>query len=519
MPVDRDLGLVDDEDVCLVGPFVDGIVQPVEVRPPERLVLAAVIAACGRHQRNRRLLGSAVRARRDAGELLQLHRERIRLLDGAAIGNRLGANRCDAAFEGPHQQPIAQFAGGPAVVLVVVLDLLEHGRRLVELAVAAQFAVARVLGDRVGGRGDVAGSQLRTHVQRLQRLQAERLATGPNALAHNRIQVDQRPAAQQVVDLVFADAVAAGQPQQRRLLVCGVVVDVHVGKPLAPLGHQREEVDQRFPLVGAVMRPQRMEGARFAAFENTEQIFQAPVDAVGRPQRVALEVEEQVALVGLGQQGQRLRVGHLELRCAGVAFANLQCGLRDQGVQRAGGHVGDRAGVLGQLGHRGDARVDQLGALGDPHARDEQQVVGRTHLLLADRAAEAGPHAVVFPAHRATAGVVIVEQALQSRALLAVHRDQLVDLVVDRGAVAENQFGFRVHRNAGVAQRVGVGGDLKQRGDFRRAGQLGVGNLVLSRRGGPGSRRTRRSGRRTSRPGRSPARRGRWHAGSAPRPR
>ena len=36
-----------------------------------------------------------------------------------------------------------------------------------------------------------------------------------------------------------------------------------------------------------------------------------------------------------------------------------------------------------------------------------------------------------------------------------------------------------MHRDSGLAQRVGVGGDLKQRGDFRRAGQLGVGNLVL----------------------------------------
>ena len=74
---------------------------------------------------------------------------------------------------------------------------------------------------------------------------------------------------------------------------------------------------------------------------------------------------------------------------------------------------------------------------------------------------------------------MIVEQTLQSRALLPVHRDQLVDLVGDHGAVAENQFGFRVHRDPGLAQRVGIGGDLKQRGDFRRAGQLGVGNLVL----------------------------------------
>ncbi len=77
-----------------------------------------------------------------------------------------------------------------------------------------QFAVPRVRGDRVGGGGDIAGAQLRPHVERLQRLEAERLGADPNALAHQRIQVDQRPAAQQLVDLVLADPVASGQPQQ-----------------------------------------------------------------------------------------------------------------------------------------------------------------------------------------------------------------------------------------------------------------------------------------------------------------
>ena len=103
--------------------------------------------------------------------------------------------------------------------MVVVLDLLEHGRGLVELPVATQLAVSRVLGDRVGRRGDITRTQSRPHVQRLQGLQANRLAADSNAFAHNRIQVDQRPAAQQIVNVVFADSVASGETKQRRLLV------------------------------------------------------------------------------------------------------------------------------------------------------------------------------------------------------------------------------------------------------------------------------------------------------------
>ena len=63
------------------------------------------------------------------------------------------------------------------------------------LAVAAQLAVARVLGDRAGGRCHIAGAQLRPHVQRLEGLEADRFGTDANAFAHNRIQVDQSPAA------------------------------------------------------------------------------------------------------------------------------------------------------------------------------------------------------------------------------------------------------------------------------------------------------------------------------------
>ncbi len=59
MPVLDDLGLLGEEHVAGVTPLVDRIVQPVEVRPPERLVLAPVISAGGREHRDGRLLGCA----------------------------------------------------------------------------------------------------------------------------------------------------------------------------------------------------------------------------------------------------------------------------------------------------------------------------------------------------------------------------------------------------------------------------------------------------------------------------
>jgi hypothetical protein len=59
VPVGDDLGPVGDEDVAVVGPFVDGIVDSVEVGPPERLVLAPVKPSRCRDHRHGGLLGGA----------------------------------------------------------------------------------------------------------------------------------------------------------------------------------------------------------------------------------------------------------------------------------------------------------------------------------------------------------------------------------------------------------------------------------------------------------------------------
>ncbi|CNV50459.1 Uncharacterised protein [Mycobacterium tuberculosis] len=187
MPVDGDRSLAGKEDVRAVRPFVDGVVEPVEVRPPERLVLAAMIAAGSGQQGDRCLFRRALAGGGIAGELGQYRRQRVTVVDRVGVRNWLSANGCDAGFPGAHEQPVTQRAGGPAVVVVVAFDLFEHGCRLIDAAGRAQFAVPGIGVDRVGGGGDVAGAWLRPEVQRLQRLQAERVGAHPNALAYQRV--------------------------------------------------------------------------------------------------------------------------------------------------------------------------------------------------------------------------------------------------------------------------------------------------------------------------------------------
>ena len=63
VPIDSQFRVTDYEDVCVICPFIDRVVQTVEMCPPEGFVFAAVIAARRGHQGNRRLLGCAVTGR------------------------------------------------------------------------------------------------------------------------------------------------------------------------------------------------------------------------------------------------------------------------------------------------------------------------------------------------------------------------------------------------------------------------------------------------------------------------
>ena len=101
----------------------------------------------------------------------------------------------------------------------------------------------------------------RAHVERFELLQRVRAAAHAQAAADRRVQVDQDPVAQQLVDGVLADAVAAREPEQRRPLVGGVVVDVHARVRGAALLDVGEEVDERLLLLRAVVRPERPERA------------------------------------------------------------------------------------------------------------------------------------------------------------------------------------------------------------------------------------------------------------------
>ena len=239
-------------------------------------------------------------------------RERLRL---DRLGQRERPERRER-LRAPLEQPVAQEPRRDAVLVVVLVDL------------AQERVVARLhplLEDDDRGAAVLhLGLPLEVE-ERLHLLQPVARPRGADAVADDAEQVDEDVAAEQVVELPLARAVAAHQPLERGDLVGGVVVDVQVGVAREPLVHEVDEALERDPLRLVVVRVERLEVA--VDVEDPPEVLEP---AARVPERVALEVEEEVAGRGVGQEREarlRLRLQEPVIVHAGLARVQLELGL------------------------------------------------------------------------------------------------------------------------------------------------------------------------------------------------
>ena len=264
------------------------------------------------------------------------------------------------------------------------------------------------------------------------------------------------------------------------------MVDVEV-RPAAPPGREvGDEVDECLPLLRAVMGPQGPEpGLRAGGqvdpvdLDEPEEVLQAPDRRPGlAPQRVALEVEEDIALARLRQPLQCVGGEHLEgHRARGVALAGeLQPRLGPQPLEGRPAHVGDRPLHHGEVVDRRHAGLDEATPRRHPHPGDEEDVAGLLGLCLARRAAAAGQPARVPPPRRAVVGPVVGEDPVEPGAPGPVGRHDVGQRVLGDRARAEDQARGRGGRDARGTERRGIRGDLEEGRDRVVAGELGVGD-------------------------------------------
>ena len=196
------------------------------------------------------------------------------------------------------------------------------------------------------------------HVQLLDPLQGIRLVRDAQSLPQERVQVDEHLAAQEDVQLVLADGVAAHQALEGPRLVPAVVIDVHYGPAASPLHDEGDELVERAALLLGRMCPQRPIDRLALLFnEDAEQVLQ-PVLV---HERIGLEVQEHVARRRCGQRGEAAGVGGRPGRdqlvpddTVGVLL-KLQPGLCAERLQRKGPYPADGRSVRpgeAQSGHR-----------------------------------------------------------------------------------------------------------------------------------------------------------------------
>ena len=207
-------------------------------------------------------------------------------------------------------QPVAHRHRGAHVVLVVAGDPVEAGLILVLHPVL-------VLDDGAGATVDVVAALVVGEA--LDVLQAVRLDAHLHRAGHDREQVDEQPGGDLALELQLGDAVVGGEAHQRGPLGVVVVVHVHVREPAATLGQVLDEVLRGLRLLLLVVCPERLEHplAGVVAFDEAEQEEQPDV---GLPERVPLEVEEHVAVVGRRQGGEpgQLRFDRLDVELGEV---------------------------------------------------------------------------------------------------------------------------------------------------------------------------------------------------------
>ncbi len=255
-----------------------------------------------------------------------------------------------------------------------------------------------------------------------------------------------------------------------------------------------EERLQRDALLGERMRPER--AVLLADVDPSEQVVDAPHQRVALGvERVALEVEEEVAQVGTRQCAERRRRDDLVRRhrrqdaglgqnglAGACGRAELQPSLRLQHRERVGIHPLRPARRGRELVDRRDPGSAQAIPLHGTHAGDEQQIAEGHHLRVARGAPAAREHAEltarIAPGDRRTVDAEIEatvgDERAKPRAAQAEHRQQIVRHVGARRAVAEQQLHAIGPLNPQPVELVDVCRELHKRGHTGAPRQLAV---------------------------------------------
>ena len=214
-------------------------------------------------------------------------------------------------------------------------------------------------------------------IEAFQILEAVALFGNRQRLTDDREEIDQDLAAEKFVDFILARAVQLRQTSKRRLLVAGVMVDVHPRVTATAIGNKIDESFEGKLLCPAVGPPEGSKLRRLVWHPAAEEILQP---APGFEERVAFHVEKDVTRCGFRQRSQAKRgfvAEQLVNRLQRAARPHLQRRLSPQLCKglRAHSHRTSVARLRGKLADAMDTGGFEFSDLIAPHPRDQTQVI------------------------------------------------------------------------------------------------------------------------------------------------
>ena len=297
----------------------------------------------------------------------------------------------------------------------------------------------------------------------------------PHAPPHQRVEVNEHILAQQGVDGVFADPVPCSDGEQMGALIRRVMVDVHVRMLASALRDVVKKLGERLAFFGVGVRPERAE--RAVGLDQSEEVVDPPGCAL-LIQRVALEIEEDVASVGLWHGGEGGRVVNLDRRRAASIRRDLQGCLATKRLECAIPDPGDRADGGGELVDGGHTGIRQFDTLRYLQPGDHQHVTVGGDFGLAARAVSADGVPLVVPVDRFGVGKPLIDEKLQARTALAIDGEDVAEPVLADGSVAEQQLCGVGRCHPDADELFCVCGELQQGGDLGPPRQFAVLHLV-----------------------------------------
>jgi hypothetical protein len=394
------------------------------------------------------------------------------------VRRRLRGRLAPLEVRGPLlQQPIAQRPRGANVVVVVARDVLEQRR-------TARLHPLLVFDDRAGAPFDVARAG--EAGQLLKILQTVRLGPHAQGVAGHDEEVDEETGLDQ-----FGEQHLVARPTRQALErgSLGVVVVVHVHRGMGPPAG-REVLHQptdHHRLLVEVVGPTRVVAPRRVRVAHQE-AGQEEQSVACRPEGMALEVEEQVPVIGRRHQLEAVAVDRVvtpldqfEVRHAlgPRSRGHLQRGLSGQTVQVVVVDVGDRRTPVGQFDDRAHAGALEGLALGNTNVGHVDERIAVAPFALAATGELADLAVGARFRFRGDRGLLLVQEHRQLPTQTAPVGAELFDL--ERLLLARPEPEVHPPR-CGAAEgryRLGVEAQLQHVSRFGlRTRQLGVDRLV-----------------------------------------